>query len=359
MIGVEEEFFIVDEETLFPTSFTPKIILRLIRRDFGYFQKSSMESPLSRELLKAGFPIIELKTAPHKDVDCLLDELRHHRGVLADVAREEHVLIVPSGLHPVHDTQRDSRLLCCALHVHVSGYPLKKSFYALVRRIPELISLSANSPFLNGRVFGKATRVLCSYAIGLPRGFYRRMSDVIINRKLATVELRVCDTQIVTGQVLDFLHLILSIVDSNSKMQRTENRVDRDRLEKKRHEAAVNGRAALRADLNNLYEEIFPSLNNFGMAEAVHRYLVNEGSPADFQVSVASKYGIAGVVESLWASFRDDELTVSSVNKDVRRNYVMRCKDLPYFFAYLPLHAYKLYRKFRQDDMVKTVFLAG
>lgn len=359
MIGVEEEFFIVDEETLFPTSFTPKVILKLIRSDFGYFQKSSMESPISRELIRAGCPIIELKTSPHKDVGCLLNEMQHHRGVLADIAREEHVLIVPSGLHPVHDTQKDSQLLCCALHVHVSGYPLKKSFYALVRRIPELIALSANSPFLNGRVFGKAARVLCSYAIGLPRGFYRRMSDVIINRKLATVELRVCDTQIVTGQVLDFLNLVLSIVDSDCKMPRTENRVNRERLEKKRYEAAVRGRAALRVDLNNLYEEILPSLNDFGTAEAVHGYLVNEFSPADFQVSVANECGVAGVVKSLWASFRDDELRVSSVNRGVRRSCVMRCKDLPYVFAYFPLHAYKLYSKFRQDDMVKTVFLAG
>ncbi len=94
MIGVEEEFFIVNGETLFPTSFTPKIILKLIKKNSCYLTKSTMESPVNKDFFKAGFPIIELKTSPHSDVNSLLDEIKHHRGTLTDIAREEHIFIV-------------------------------------------------------------------------------------------------------------------------------------------------------------------------------------------------------------------------------------------------------------------------
>jgi len=345
VIGIEEEFFIVDEETLFPVSFTPKLILRLIRRDFGFFGKSSMESPVDRELVRAGFPIIELKTSPHRDVDCLVDEIRHNRGVLADVAREEHVLIVPCGLYPTHDPERDSSLLCCAIHVHVSGYPLRKAFYALAERIPELIALTANSPFLGGRVSGKAMRVLCSYAIGIPRGFYKRTGDVIVNHRLQTVELKVCDTQIVSKNVLDLVNLVFGVVDSYceaGKPERTLNRVD---LERKRHLAAVGGRSAIGEGVKRLYDEIFPSLDQFGTAKMVYQYIMSNFSPASFQIDIANRCGVADVVQSLWASFQKDELEVSNTIKTICRSYTVRSGNLPHLVFYSPINVYSLFRK--------------
>lgn len=355
MIGVEEEFFILDEETLFPTSATPKLILKLVKKNGCYFTKSTMESPIDKESFKVGFPIIELKTSPHKDLDCLLDEIRHHRGTLGDVASEEHLLILPSGLHPAHDPRRNSRLLCCALHVHVSGYPLKKAFFALANHVPELIALTANSPFLNGKTHGKTMRTLYSYAIGVPTDFYKRASDLIINRKLGTVELRVCDTQVVTKDVFNLVHVILGIIDSHCE---AETKLGRD-LERERFMAAIGGKSALKSEVKELYEGILPSLSEFGTAKTVYEYLMNESPPADFQIKVAKRYGISNVIESLWASFQGDKLKVSNRLRNVRMNYAKKLKNLPYFFLYLPVHLFNLSKKFVQDDMIRTWILAG
>lgn len=345
MIGVEEEFFIVDEETLFPASFTPKLILRLIKKDFCYFAKSSMESPVERELVRAGFPIIELKTSPHRDVDCLLDEIKHNRGMLADVAREEHVLIVPCGLYPTHDPEKDSSLLCCAIHVHVSGYPLRKAFYALAERIPELVALTANSPFLGGRVSGNAMRVLYSYAIGIPKGFYKKTGDVIINRRLQTVELKVCDTQIVSKNVLDLASLVFGIVDSYCKADKPEKTLNPVDLDRKRRLAAVGGRSAIGEGVKRLYDEMVPSLDQFGTSKIVYQYIMNSSSPASFQIDVASRHGVANVVQSLWASFQKDELEVSNTIKTICRNYTVRSGNLPHLLFYSPINLYNLFRK--------------
>lgn len=359
MIGVEEEFFVVNEESLFPTSSTPKLALKLINKSARYLRASSMESPLDKELIRAGFPIIELKTTPHRDVDSLLEEVRHHRGTLADVAKEERLLIVPSGLYPTHDPKKDSRLLCCAIHVHVSGYPLKEAFCALVQNIPELVALTANSPFLGEKAYGKAMRALCSYAIGIPTGFYRRISDVIINRNLQTVELRVCDTQIISENVFGLVHLILGIIDSHCRMNKQGKKLTRTDLERRRYQAAIGGRVILKNEVNKLYEEILPSLNEFGTAKNVYEYLMDNYSPADFQVNIANSYGMAAVVESLWASFLKDKLEVSNMTKSVRRDYAMKLRDFPWLFLYFPIHLYNLYKKFMQDDMIRTVFLQG
>lgn len=357
MIGIEEEFFIIDEESLFPVSCAPKLILKLLGKNSYYLTKSTMESPVDKELFKTGFPIIELKTAPHSDVDCLMDEIRHHRGTLKDAAREEHLSMVPSGLHPVHDPKKDSRLLCCAIHVHISGYPLKKAFFALLQHIPELIALTANSPFLNEKTCGKAMRTIYSYAIGVPTDFYKRAGDVIINRKLQTVELRVCDTQIISNNVFKFVHLILGIIDSHCKAEKPENKLSQD-LERKRFAAAIGGKFALNHEFEELFEEILPSLSEFGTAKTVYEYIMDEFSPADFQINIAEKYGMASVIESLWASFQEDKLKVSNTTKSVKRDHRMKLENLPHLLFYLPIHLCNLTRKFIRDDMTRTWILA-
>jgi len=353
MIGVEEEFFVVDEETFFPISSTPKLILKLIGRNSIYLTKSTMESPFDKELLSAGFPIIEVKTSPHKDTDCLLKEIRHHRGELRDVAEEEHMLIVPTGLFPTYDPKMDSSLLCCALHVHISGYPLKKAFLALVKYIPELIALSANSPFIRGEARGKAMRVLNSYAIGIPKDCYKRKSDVIINRTLRTVELRSPDTQIFSKDVLSLVYLVLSIVDSHSKMKNLKSEIEQN-LERRRFVAAIEGKSSLKYRLKDLYAEIFASLEEFGWTKDMHKFLMSSISPADFQINIARRYGIAGLIESLWASFQKDEIEVLNSIKNVRRDHIIKPKNIPYLFFFFPIHLRNLCKKFIQDEMVKT-----
>jgi len=315
-----------------------------------------MESPLNKQLFKAGFPIIEVKTSPHRDVDCVLKEVKYHRGILTDMVKEEHLMIVPSGLHPAYSPENDSHLLCCAIHVHVSEYPLEKAFFALAGHVPELVALTANSPFPNGKVCGKTMRTLYSYAIGGPSHFYKRASDVIINRKLRTVELRVCDSQIVSDDIFKLVHLILGILDSHCKLEK-RGKKPRQCLTEKRFLAAIYGKTAVINELKDLYDEVLPSLNEFGTAKIVSEYFINEFSSADFQINIAEKYGISSVVESLWTSFRDDKLKVSSTVKNIQRECTIRLENLPYLFFYLPIHLFKLCKKFVQDDMVKSLIL--
>ncbi|MFT0745544.1 glutamate-cysteine ligase family protein [Synechococcus sp. RC10B2] len=188
---------------------------------------------------------VEITTRPHTDIDALLDELRTHRAALADAAGDAY--IVPVG----HLFDLDAPTNTAGLHIHV-GVPAERrqTVYAnLAYFLPLLILLSASSPYAGGRSFGQSYRVASSFAIGVLRDDpYYRFQDLILSRRLGTIEIRACDP------IWDLarLRVLLEAVQAIAQLP-TACPIDRARYAALRHQAA---RIGYTPDLQALHREL-------------------------------------------------------------------------------------------------------
>ena len=164
-VGVEEEFQLVDPST---RELVPAVeaVLRAAPED---------SERMARELFQE---CVEMRTPVFSDVAGLARRLPEFRREVAKAAKEAGVGISASGLHPVSDPfaqkftpgERYRRMeeelgalarlqIIYALHVHV-GVPDEEAAIqatnALLRHVPILTALSANSPFWHGMDTGFA-----------------------------------------------------------------------------------------------------------------------------------------------------------------------------------------------------------
>jgi carboxylate-amine ligase len=227
-LGIEEEFQLLSAESY-----------ELVPR-FDEIAEAAGDERVRRELMTS---VLEAATGIHDRVGDALGEVRDIRARLRDAAAEHGALIASAGTHPFsrweHQEITDSpryqgvveklrwvaeRVAIFGLHVHVGiDAPDKAVAIATGLRnwVPELLALSANSPYWQGRDTGLAsTRIqvfdtmprsglpprLASFAEfeqlverGTSAGFFRDYTylwwDVRPHPKLGTIELRVCDAQ--------------------------------------------------------------------------------------------------------------------------------------------------------------------
>lgn len=214
-VGIEEEFIVVDPETFWCSPGSFRLATGLIYSDARYIRKCSVELPLNSgsfatilHRLREAFCVFEIKTDPYEDIDRLREELRSHRNHLTDCARDNHLWILPCGLHPAH---RGSDLIdnCAALHVHLDY--AKERFDRLFAAVPFLLALSANSPFLDGQVHAMSTRMMLSPHVNLPKGGVERHADIIHNPSLGTVEVKVMDSQITLDESIGLASIVKAI----------------------------------------------------------------------------------------------------------------------------------------------------
>ena len=228
-IGVEEEFQLVDE-----TSYD------LVSRFDEVEEEIGATAEVKAELLKS---TLEVATHVHGSVPEAVEESRELRRRIAEAAAERGTLVVSAGTHPFaryehqeiteQDRYRElieqmqwigQREVIFGLHVHVglsSGHEAVAVAGALRTWLPELLALSANSPFWHGRDTGLAsTRSKIFDAFprsGLPPayasfeewelaterairlGFFDDYTyiwyDLRLHPTLGTIELRICDAQ--------------------------------------------------------------------------------------------------------------------------------------------------------------------
>ncbi len=227
-LGIEEEFQLVSTESC-----------ELVPR-FDEIAKAAQDERVRQELMTS---VLEAATGVHERVADAVDEVREIRARLRDAAAEHGVLIASAGTHPFsrweHQEITDSpryqgvaaklqsvaeRVAIFGLHVHVgieAPDPAVQIATGLRNWLPELLALSANSPYWQGRDTGLASmRIQVFDAMprsGLPprfgtfqeferligrgvsAGFFPDYTyvwwDVRPHPKLGTVELRICDAQ--------------------------------------------------------------------------------------------------------------------------------------------------------------------
>jgi len=246
-VGIEEEFFVVDDAGL-PTSGTDDLV-------YGRSPPAVLEGRLDHELFKF---VIETQT-PTTTVDEAPAELRRVREALVEHAAPDY-RVAAAGLHPAarwrelehaekprYRSQLERiqypqhRNTTAGLHVHVGvDDPDRAVFVANRLRwyMPVLLALSANSPFWNGFDTGLASaRAKVFEALpntGTPthfadmdafRAFERRMIasgsirdrgelwfDVRPHTGHGTVEVRAPDAQRDPDRVLAFVEAVHALV---------------------------------------------------------------------------------------------------------------------------------------------------
>ncbi len=248
-LGVEEEFQLVRAESF-------ELVSR-IEAILSAFEGEVVEPRIKPELLQS---VVEISTKIAASVEEAIDDLADLRERLSRVAAEEGALIASAGTHPFSRYEHQQvterpryaeladrlgwlavRQLVFGLHVHVGVNSAEKAIACAngVRSfLPELLALSANSPFWQGRPTGLAsTRV--KILEGLPRsgppphldsfGEFESLVergvragcfpdythiwwDVRPHPKLGTVEVRVCDAQTRAESVAAITALIQSLV---------------------------------------------------------------------------------------------------------------------------------------------------
>ena len=227
-LGVEEEFQLVDRESG-----------ELVSR-FDEVEEEVGHGVVQPELLQS---VLEVATHVHTSVPAALEEARELRRRVGEAAAESGTLVVSAGTHPfsryehqqVTEQERyldlidrmrwvAEREVIFGLHVHVgmtTGHEAIAVANALRSWLPELLALSANSPFWQARDTGLAsTRSKIFDAFprsGIPPafssfeeweltmeraarlGFFDDYTyvwwDLRLHPKLGTIEIRICDAQ--------------------------------------------------------------------------------------------------------------------------------------------------------------------
>jgi len=245
--GIEEEVFVV--EPVRPSIKSLYYLSRLLRRrpGFNYFHTSSnfAHFPDIKMGLMAG---IEIATGIASDVHSVKQELIQRRQELAEVCQG---LILPLG-HLLND-KSPSRT--CALHIHIGNAPHRDRAYRnLAHFLPLLSLLTINSPCAGGRYFGQSYRIFKSPFIGPLRGDFRyRFQDIIVSRRLKTIEIRIFDS----AWDLERIGILLEAIDRIVKLKEELN-FDANLYRRMRGKTATTGYDDYTRNLHHQLNEFYP-----------------------------------------------------------------------------------------------------
>jgi carboxylate-amine ligase len=184
--GIEEEYFLVDRETM--------TVARRMPDGFFAAAKAALGERVTGEFLQSQ---IEIVTAPQTDMAASREELRRLRRTLGEVAHAHGLAILAAGTHPTavwersrqsegerYDTVMDDlqmigrRNMLCGMHVHVALPDPDQRVDVMMRMLPHLplfIALSTSSPFWRSQATGLKGYRLAAYdelpRTGLPELF--------------------------------------------------------------------------------------------------------------------------------------------------------------------------------------------
>ncbi len=260
-LGIEEEYLLVDAETLDLVEEAPAGLMEQAERE--------LSGQVSPEFLQCQ---IEVETGVCETVGQARAELAHLRRTLARIAHEHGVELIAASTHPFADWARmrftkkqryrqlaedlqgvGRRLLICGMHVHVGveQEDLRIDlFNQLAYFLPHMLALSTSSPFWQGRDMGLNSYRLTVFdtlpRTGLPPRFaswgeYQRAVDVLINAgiiedgtkiwwdlrpsaRFPTLESRICDVCTLLDDTVAIAALVQSLVRMLYRLRRNNQR---------------------------------------------------------------------------------------------------------------------------------------
>jgi glutamate---cysteine ligase / carboxylate-amine ligase len=249
LIGVEEEFILIDAETKLPT---PRIA------DVMPAATSLAGDQAQEELHQAQ---IEHATSPCESLDQLRTELTALRAKFVQAAHSQGALVVAAGTFPGEMGEGGRRItakdryeemaransilaqeqLICGCHMHVSVANPERAISVMNRIrawLPSIAALSANSPFWEGEDTGFAsyrTEIWSRWPTSGPPGYFETLGDyerlleqlveaeVILDKKMAywdvrpseafpTIEIRVNDVMSRVDDIVAVAGIVRALV---------------------------------------------------------------------------------------------------------------------------------------------------
>ncbi len=185
--GIEEEVFITEPER--PTLRSLYYLARLLAKSPRYYYTHSAHNfSRGRDIWQGIMSGVEMTTGVHDCADAAVEDLAARRKDLAEVCTG---LICPVG----HLIDIKCPNNTCAIHIHVGGVDNKERLFTnLLYFLPVLALFTINSPYAGSSYFGQSFRMSASFAVGeLVEDRTFRFQDLIISKRLQTVELRAFD----------------------------------------------------------------------------------------------------------------------------------------------------------------------
>lgn len=190
LLGLEEEVFAVYRAAGGYRTSTASLLglARLLwrERQAGATASNFRRGPVAwRELMSS----VEVSTGARATPAELLRDVQARRAALG--AALPMALLLPLGLLPASDEYHTAGL---HLHVGVPAAQLARAYGNLARYLPVLAHATASSPWWAGAAGGPMQRPVHSFALGaLGPDPLARFQDLIVTRRLGTIELRVLD----------------------------------------------------------------------------------------------------------------------------------------------------------------------
>jgi hypothetical protein len=187
-LGLEEEVFVCEPES--PSLASLSYLARLTWSDpRRHFARTASNFARGADLPQGLMSCVEISTGVHDDPESLVDDIAQRRGELARAVGSRG-LIVPLG----HLIQKEAPTNVAALQFHVGTPDRDRAYRNLAYALPLLALLSADSPGASGRRFGQSYRMAKGFAVGpLTDDPTQRFQDLIVSKRLGTIEVRVLD----------------------------------------------------------------------------------------------------------------------------------------------------------------------
>lgn len=340
VIGIEEEFYLVDEETLSP-----------VEKPTEFFESlpNSLENNLDVELFDF---VVEIRINKCETIERAKRELKRKRRILKRHAKEFDYKVLAAGLHPnmnwnlyehsekpnyINQLKRiqypQKRNTTAGLHVHVGMDDGDKAVWIaneIRRYLPLFLALSANSPFWQAKDTGleSARSVVFenlpntgipSYHQGikeyrellvkfLKEGFIEQVGeiwwDVRINNKYGSIEIRAPDTQIDVEKTYSIVNLVSKIVDelaSRYDEGKTSSSLKQEEVVANKWQATRYGKDAeflidgKKIEVNEFLNKV---INKTDLVEKQVRAL-REKTGSEIQRNTHRREGMRGVLEEI------------------------------------------------------------
>jgi|GEM_PF-376411 len=247
-LGLEEEFFAIELGHTVPTLQSMDYLRRIWwTNPRQYLASTASNFAKGKDRKKCFMGSIEISTGKHESPKALIADLIERRTTFAAAART--ALIVPIGSLAGHECP--SNTASSHIHVGVSPDSRDRVYSNLAYFLPLLAIASACSPTMHPQPTCLSNRLAYASLLGgLKEDREYRFQDIILSKRLGTIEMRVFDPI----PELDRLEVILTLVQEIAKYPGTFE-FNREEYNSNRQNWAVNGLdAGLEKKLTELRE---------------------------------------------------------------------------------------------------------
>jgi gamma-glutamyl:cysteine ligase YbdK (ATP-grasp superfamily) len=187
-LGLEEEVFVCEPErpSLDSLAYLAKLTWSDPKR---HYLRTASNFARGADLPQGLMSCVEISTGVHDDPESLVDDIAQRRRELVR-AVGGNGLFVPLG----HLLQNDAPTNVAALQFHVGTPDRERAYRNLGYALPLLALLAADSPGASGERFGQSYRMAKGFAVGpLTSDPTARFQDLIVSKRLGTIEVRLLD----------------------------------------------------------------------------------------------------------------------------------------------------------------------